>query len=123
MEDELKKGKNVILEIEIQGARKIRNMFPDAVLIFIMPPSGDELLRRLKGRGSENQQMIRDRVRRASKEAEGIEDYDFVFVNDDPAACAHHIDELIRSMRQRTGGQGDFIARIRCEIEALQKEL
>ena len=120
VEEELKKGRNVVLEIEIQGARKIRSMFPDAVLIFIMPPSGEELLSRLKGRGSENAQVIRDRLKRAAKEAEGIEDYDYIFINDDPDECAGKIDELIGAMRQRTGANRQFIENIRRQINRLQ---
>ena len=120
VEEELKKGRDVILEIEIQGARHIRKMFPEAVLIFIMPPSGDDLLARLKARGSENAQVIRDRLRRAAKEAEGIEDYDFIFINDDPDTCAQKINTLISSMHHRSQVNRKFIEQIRREIMLLQ---
>ena len=71
VEEQLKEGKNVILEIEIQGALNIKSMFPDAVLLFIMPPSAKELERRLVGRGTEDEATIRARLSRASEEAQG----------------------------------------------------
>ena len=122
VEKKLKEGKDVILEIEIQGALKIRKLFPDALLIFIMPPDGDELLRRLAERGTENESVIRDRLRRAAKEAEGIEDYDFVFINDDVDQCAGRIDELIRASHHAVSANKEFITSIREQIRCLQRK-
>ena len=116
VEQMLGEGKNVLLEIEIQGAMNIRKQFPDAVLIFIMPPSGEELAARLMGRGTETEDVVKARLQRAAQEAEGIEDYDYIFVNDTPEACAQRIDDLIRSQRFRTGNNLDFIEKIRSEV-------
>ena len=69
VEEQLEAGKNVILEIEIQGALNIKKMYPDAVLLFIMPPSAEELERRLVGRGTEDEATIKARLQRASDEA------------------------------------------------------
>ena len=74
VEEQLDKGNNVILEIEIQGAMNIKRMFPDAVLMFITPPSAAELEKRLRGRGTEDETTIKARLSRAAEEAEGVED-------------------------------------------------
>ena len=73
MEKCLEEGRDVILEIEIQGAIKIKNKFPDAVLVFVTPPDAGELKRRLMGRGTETEDVIRKRLSRAVEEAQGIE--------------------------------------------------
>ncbi|MDE6184297.1 MAG: guanylate kinase, partial [Lachnospiraceae bacterium] len=78
VEKQLERGKDVILEIEIQGALKIKKKFPTALLMFVMPPNAAELKRRLEGRGTESREIIEKRLRRASEEAEGIEQYDYI---------------------------------------------
>ena len=92
--EQLEQGKDVILEIEIQGARKIRQQFPDALLVFVTPPSAQELLRRLSGRGTETEEVIRARMRRAVQESEGMEDYDCILVNDELDACVSQLHSL-----------------------------
>ena len=72
VEEKMKAGFNVILEIEIQGARNIKKIYPDAVLIFIMPPGADELEDRLRGRGTETDDVIKKRMDRAALESDGI---------------------------------------------------
>ena len=117
----LEQGKDVILEIETQGANKIRRQFPDALLMFIMPPSGEELLNRLTARGSETPRVIRQRMSRAAKEAECIDDYDYVFINDSVEECAKQIHGLILSQKARTDRNFEQISRIRCEISEYLK--
>ena len=78
----LDNGRDVILEIEIQGALKVKEKFPEALLLFIMPPSAEELKRRLEGRGTESEEVICQRIARAAEEAEGIENYDYIIIND-----------------------------------------
>lgn len=73
VEEQLEAGKNIILEIEIQGAFNIKKMFPDAVLMFLMPPTAAELENRLRGRGTEDEATIKARLARATQEAEGVE--------------------------------------------------
>ena len=73
VEEQLDKGNNVILEIEIQGAMNIKRMFPDAVLMFITPPSAAELEKRLRGRGTEDEATIKARLSRAAEEADALE--------------------------------------------------
>ena len=79
VEEQLQAGRNVILEIEIQGAMKIKEKIPEALLVFVTPPTVEELERRLTGRGTETAQVIADRLARASEEAEGMGQYDFFF--------------------------------------------
>ena len=88
-------GKNVILEIEQQGAFQVKEKMPEAVMIFIMPPSEEELIRRLKGRGSETEQQIRMRLAQAEKEKEKIKFYDYVIVNEDVEKSAQKLHNII----------------------------
>ena len=119
--EQLEQGKDVILEIEIQGARKIRQQFPDALLVFVTPPSAQELLRRLSGRGTETEEVIRARMRRAVQESEGMEDYDCILVNDELDACVSQLHSLIHSWHLRTENNGDFIQQMKEELNQLQE--
>lgn len=76
-------GENVILEIEVQGAMQVRKSAPEAVLVFVKPPSMDELERRLRGRGSESEEAVAARLEAARMELSREMEYDYVFVNDD----------------------------------------
>ena len=82
VDGKLNEGKNVILEIEVQGAQKIREKRPDALMIFILPPSVSELRRRLKKRGTETDEVIEQRVSQAAREIKGASKYDYAIVND-----------------------------------------
>lgn len=75
-------GKNVILEIEVQGAMQIRSLCPDAVFVFIAPPSIDVLRERLTNRGTESPEVIEERVAQAAREMEYASQYDYIIVND-----------------------------------------
>lgn len=113
VEKQLEEGKDVLLEIEIQGALKVKEMADDAVLIFILPPSAEELKRRLAGRGTETEDVIDARLRRANEEAEGIEKYDYVLVNDNLDESAAALHKLIRSTHCSTFRNIDLINNIR----------
>lgn len=82
VDSRLDKGINVILEIEVQGAMKIRQLRPDALFLFIAPPSLDELRRRLNKRGTETQDVIDQRIAQAEKELSYKEKYDYIIIND-----------------------------------------
>ena len=109
-------GKDVILEIEIQGALKVKETFPEAVLVFVMPPSAGELKRRLIGRGTEPLSIIDARLKRAAEEAVGIEKYDYIIVNDDVNECAARLHALIQSQHCRASENLEFIEKIRQEM-------
>lgn len=83
VEDKLCEGRDVILEIEVQGAMKIKEACPDAVFIFILPPSVDTLKQRLEKRGTETAEVIEKRIAEARGEIEKAYNYDYVIVNDD----------------------------------------
>ena len=115
VEEMLSKGKNVILEIEIQGAMKIKEKIPDTVLIFVTPPTIQELKDRLVGRGTETQEVIESRLKRASEEAEGIESYDYLLVNDVVEDCVDELHEIILSEHRRASRNEEFIRTIQKE--------
>ena len=88
-------GKDVLLEIEIQGARKVKEAFPEAVLIFIAPPDAQTLASRLSGRGTETPEQIAGRLRRAAEESRCMQDYDYLLINDDLDKAAERLHDLI----------------------------
>lgn len=121
VEQKLDEGKDVILEIEIQGALKIKECFPDSLLLFVTPPSAKELERRLVGRGTEDAETIRRRLARASEEAEGIEAYDFIVVNDNLERCVEEIHQIVESAREAPIRREAFIKEIREELREFAK--
>ena len=82
VDDAMEAGKDVILEIEIQGAAKVREKMPEAVSLFLVPPSFEELSRRLHGRGTDSEEKIQQRLETARREAKEIVNYDYIVVND-----------------------------------------
>ena len=82
VQEQLDAGKDVILEIEIQGAAKVREKMPEAVSLFLVPPSFEELSRRLHGRGTDSEEKIQQRLETARQEAKEIVNYDYIVVND-----------------------------------------
>ena len=121
VEKQLEKGKDVILEIEIQGALKVKEQFPTALLLFVMPPSAQELKRRLEGRGTETKEVIDKRLKRASEEAEGIENYDFIVINDKLEECVKEMHGLILAAHETPERNQEFIDNMRKELEAFVK--
>lgn len=121
VEEQLEAGRDVILEIEIQGALKIRKQFPTALLLFIMPPSVAELRHRLTGRGTETAEVIDRRLARAAEEAEGIEEYDYIVVNDDLGTCVKQLHEIILAAHNTPFRNEEFIEKIRKELKVLAK--
>ena len=119
VEKQLEEGKDVILEIEIQGALKVKEKFPSALLLFVMPPSVEELRKRLEGRGTESAEVIEKRLKRASEEAEGIEQYDFIVVNDNLEECVKEMHALIAAARKTPERNQEVINNMRKELEAL----
>ena len=121
VEEQLNAGKDVLLEIEIQGALQVKEKLPETVLVFIMPPSVSELYGRLKGRGTETDEVIRQRMLRASEESQGIEQYDYILVNDDIDTCVESLHQMIQSEKQRAFRNTEFIECIRKEFVDLMK--
>ena len=97
MEENLEKGKDVILEIEVQGSMQIKKVFPDAVLIFITTPSAAEMAKRLIGRKTETEEQIDNRFRRAVEEIEHLKRYDYIVINDDLDDCVKEVNRIVVS--------------------------
>ena len=95
VEKQLDTGKNVILEIEVQGAMKIKKLRPDAVLVFIMPPSWDALCQRLQNRGTETPESLEHRLAAAELEMRGAKDYEYILINDDARTCGGNLAAVI----------------------------
>ena len=119
VEDKLSQGIDVILEIEIQGALQIKEQYPDAVLLFVMPPSAAELEKRLRGRGTETDEVIAQRLKRAKEESVGIEKYDYIVVNDDLEECTVRLHNIIQAAHNTPSRNLDFIETIRDELSRL----
>lgn len=94
----LSEGKTVILKIEVQGAQKIKELYPDAVGIFVLPPSMDELEKRLRSRGTEDEKDIQKRLEIARNEVEKSIDYDYTVINDDLDSASNDVLKIINAL-------------------------
>ena len=103
VEQQLSEGYDVILEIDVQGAMKVKQAFPDAVLIFITAPSMSEIKSRLIGRGTETMEQVEKRFATAFEEIKMIPHYDYVVVNDMIDKAIHHLEAILEAERCRTG--------------------
>lgn len=121
VEEQRNLGKDVILEIEIQGAMKIKEQYPDTVLLFVTPPSAEELKRRLVGRGTETEEVIEFRLVRAVQESEGMELYDYLVINDDLETCVDEVHAIIQSEHDKASRNGEFIEKIKEELKVFVK--
>lgn len=113
-------GKDVILEIEIQGALNVKKMFPDTLLLFVTPPSAEELKKRLVGRGTETMDVIESRMDRACEEAEGMENYDYLIVNDSLDRCVEEMHSIIRGEHRRSSRNCEFMKEIKQDLERMK---
>lgn len=114
-------GKDVILEIEVQGARKVKEKIPEAVLIFVTPPSAEELRARLVGRGTESMEVIESRLSRANEEAVVMPDYDYLLVNDDLEQCVEAMHGIIQAERCKMRRNETFRRKIKEELKEFLK--
>lgn len=105
----LDKGINVILEIEVQGAMKIREKRPEALFVFIAPPSVAELTRRLKKRGTETDEVIAERVSQAAGEIAAAEKYDYIIVNDALEDAVSDFFAVIRAEELKSENMGEIL--------------
>ncbi len=121
VEEMLAQGRDVILEIEIQGARKIRQQFPEAVLLFVTTKGAQTLRERLAGRGTETPEAIAQRLERAVQESEGIEEYDYLVVNDELETCVEEIHAVIESEHRRIRYHMELVNKVREELRSFSK--
>lgn len=122
VEEQLEQGKDVILEIELQGARKVKEKNPEALLVFVTPPSMEELRKRLIGRGTETPEVIASRMARAYEESEGMEEYDYLLVNDKLEECVEQLHQIIRGEHFRSARNNNFIKKIKNECREMKGE-
>ena len=121
VEEQLEAGKDVILEIEIQGALKVKEKYPDTLLLFVTPPSAKELERRLVGRGTETMEVISFSMKRATEEAEIMSAYDYIVVNDELDICVKETHNIIQSEHNRVFRNKDFMNQIEEELKGKSK--
>lgn len=117
IEETIEQGQDVILDVDIQGARQVRARWPAGVFVYLMPPSMEELKRRATRRGRDAPEALRARLRAAVEELEAVFDYDYVIINEDLEAAAEKLKAIITAERCR-------IARCDCRsfVERLRKE-
>ncbi|MBE5939003.1 MAG: guanylate kinase [Lachnospiraceae bacterium] len=113
----LEEGKDVILEIELQGAMQIKDMLPDTVLVFVTPPSAEILKNRLIGRNTEDMETINKRLARASEEAEGMERYDYILINDELEECVDDLHGIIQAEHLNMKKNESFVSKIKDEVK------
>ena len=118
----LEEGFDVILEIEVQGALNIKKKVPDAVLIYMLPPGAETLYKRLRGRGTETDEVIAKRMRRAEQEARNVEQYDYIVINNDVDECAMELHTLIRAQRRRVKSNLPFIHKLQDELKDMSEK-
>lgn len=117
VEEQLDAGKDVILEIEIQGALKVKEKFPKVLLLFVTPPTAKELRSRLEGRGTETKDVIDFRMNRAKEEAEGMNQYDYLIVNDVLEECVEQVHQIIQGEHRRSYRNKAFIEHMKEELK------
>ena len=117
VEEQLDAGKDVILEIEIQGALKVKEKFPETLLLFVTPPTAKELRNRLVGRGTETMDVIDFRMNRAKEEAEGMDQYDYLIINDVLQDCVEQMHRIIQGEHRRSFRNIDFIENMKAELK------
>lgn len=116
VEQQLAEGKDVLLEIEMQGGMLVKEQFPEAALIFITPPSYQELKSRLQNRGTESPEEIERRLARAKEEAAYMKSYDYIVVNDDLSEAVSRVNDIITNEHYRVSNSKDLIADLEQEL-------
>lgn len=128
--EQLAAGKCVILEIEMQGGFKVKEKFPDTVMMFVSAPSAEELKKRLIGRGTETPEAIQARLKRAYEESLDMDQYDYLVINDELNCCIDCLNEMLMNERNgkkelnekhRTSSNIEFINKMRKELLSFSK--
>lgn len=109
VEQQRQEGKDVILEIEVQGALQVKKACPDALLIFIAPPNFAELANRLSGRQTEDSKTVENRLTIAKGELKCAKEYDYIVINDDVTAAAKRLDMIIGANRYHKDNMKEFL--------------
>lgn len=123
VEKQLNDGKDVLLEIEMQGGMLVKEQFPEAVLLFVTPPSFDELKRRLVGRGTETEEQIDKRMQRATEEVVYMDSYDYLVINDDLEQAIENVHSIIENEHLRINNNQTFINELKQQLGYQEKEV
>ena len=119
VEEKMAEGKDVILEIEIQGALKVKEKFPETLLVFVVPPTADDLKNRLVGRGTETPEVIEERMKRALEESEEMDSYDYILVKDTVDKAVDDLHHLIQSQHMLARCNAERIGKMKEELKAI----
>ena len=117
-ERELDAGSDLVLVIDVQGARQVRRHRPSSVLVFVLPPSAEVLEARLRNRGEESEAAIRSRLEAARGEVRAVAEYDYVVVNDVIDACVDRLRAIVLAERARPAVMGSDVAAIQASFDA-----
>ena len=120
VEEQLEAGKDVILEIEIQGALQVKKLYPEALLLFVMPPSADALKERLVGRGTETPDVIAQRLAISSKESQYMGGYDYLVINDQIEKSVENVHAIISCEHYKTTRNSDTIDMIQQDLKKFE---
>lgn len=121
VEEQLAAGKDVILEIETQGALKVKEQYPEALLLFVTPPTIMELERRLIGRGTETMDVIKKRLSQAVDESSVMRYYDYLIINDNLEECVEQMHQVIVNEHNKVSKNKEFIEAIQAELTAKKR--
>lgn len=118
--EQVEKGKDVLLEIEMQGALKVKEKFPEVALIFLIPPNVSDLKRRLLKRGTEDEGRIHARIARSREECEYLDKYDYIVVNDELEDCVEEIHGILEAIHYARENQKQQIEKIKAEFQSFE---
>ena len=121
VEQLVNEGKDVLLEIEIQGALQVKKIFPEAVLLFVMPPSADALKERLLGRGTETEEVVAQRLAISTKESQYMSQYDYLVVNDELENAVENVYSIISSEHLKTSRNVENINIIKEDLKKFER--
>jgi guanylate kinase len=119
-------GRNAVLDVEIEGARQIRRTMPNALLVFVLPPSAEELMNRLAGRNTEDPEVLKQRVVRAAEELAAVREYDYVIVNEDLTDAVSQVAAILEAESHRVARQNELagsVEELRRDVIAAAKKI
>ncbi len=117
-------GSHLLLDIDVQGARQVREREPDSVLVFLLPPTAEVLVERLQQRGSEDEDKVRRRLRTALSELEAVQEFDYVVVNDDLDVTVSAVEAILDAEVYRTERYREWLLKHATDLgEALESDL
>ncbi|MCD8021783.1 MAG: guanylate kinase, partial [Lachnospiraceae bacterium] len=123
VEEQLEQGRDVILEIEQQGALKVKAKIPDVLMLFVMPPDAGTLVQRLNGRGTEDEEVISQRLVKALDESKYVDQYDYMIINEDLDQAVEEMHQLIESQHNMISRNLDFARQIQAELDSVVSQI